>query len=182
MLQAMKQLKRSIPACLITGLLCTLTLLLPQPATAQTTNYRSYAIFLYSFTRYIEWPSENRADFNITIVGKSKVATELIPLMQNKTVAGKKITVSQVNTPEEIGNAQLVYLSDHKSSDLSTVLERITGKATLVVTERDGLVKKGAGISFIVYDDNSLHFELNDKAFVAYNLKVANELKNLAHK
>jgi acetyl/propionyl-CoA carboxylase alpha subunit len=109
--------------------------------TAQTTNYKSYAIFLY--TRYIEWPTENRADFNITIVGKSKVTSELIPLMQNKTVAGKKITVSQVNTLEEVGNAQLVYVSNHKSSDLANILERVSGKATLVVTERGGQVKKG---------------------------------------
>lgn len=160
------------------GLLCSLTV----NSFGQTTNHKAYAIFLYSFTKYIEWPAESRDDFKITIVGKSKVAAELLPLMQNKTVAGKKITVNQVNTPEEVGHTQLIYLSDHKSSDLDRVLERISGKATLVVTERDGLVKRGAGISFIVYDDNSLHFELNDKAFLAFNLKVANELKNLAHK
>ncbi|QHT70994.1 YfiR family protein [Rhodocytophaga rosea] len=163
-------------------LLCSVSIIAPQQSFGQTTNHKAYAIFLYSFTRYIEWPTEQRDDFKITIVGKSKVAAELLPLMQNKTVAGKKIIVHQVNTPEEVGNTQMIYLADQKSSDLSKVLERISGKATLVVTERDGLVKRGAGISFIVYDDNSLHFEINDKAFMSYNLKVANELKNLAHK
>jgi hypothetical protein len=171
-----------LSACTITSLLCSLCIIAPQHSFGQTTNHKAYAIFLYSFTRYIEWPTEPREDFKITIVGKSKIAAELLPLMQNKTVAGKKITIHQVNTPEEVGHTQLIYLSDHKSSDLAKVLEQISGKATLVVTERDGLVKRGAGISFIVYDDNSLHFELNDKAFMAYNLKVANELKNLAHK
>ena len=170
--------KLILSAWMLNGLLLCLTV----HSLGQTTNHKTYAIFLYSFTKYIEWPAEARDDFKITIIGKSKVAAELLPLMQNKTVAGKKITVNQVNTPEEVGNTQLIYLSDNKSSDLARVLEQISGKATLVVTERDGLVKRGAGISFIVYDDNSLHFELNDKAFEAYNLKVANELKNLAHK
>lgn len=170
--------KLLLSAWTIISLLCSLTV----SSFGQTTNHKAYAIFLYSFTKYIEWPVETRDDFKITIVGKSKVAAELLLLMQNKTVAGKKIIVNQVNTPEEVGNTQLIYLSDNKSSDLTKVLEQISGKATLVVTERDGLVKRGAGISFIVYEDNSLHFELNDKAFMAYNLKVANELKNLAHK
>lgn len=164
------------------GLFVSLLFALPNKSNAQTVNHKAYAIFLYSFTKYIDWPTHTGEKFNITIVGKSKVSAELLPLMQNKSVGGKKVSISQVNTVEEISSSQLVYLSDGKSSELARVLEKISGKATLVVTERDGLVKKGAGISFVVYEDNSLHFELNDKAFGPNNLKVSAELKNMAHK
>ena len=163
-------------------LLLSLLFALSHPSKGQTVNHKAYAIFLYSFTKYIDWPVNAEQEFKITVVGKSKVTAELFPLIQNKNVSGKKVSINQVATAEELGTSQLVYLSDGKSSELAKVLEKMAGKATLVVTERDGLVKKGAGISFIVYEDNSLHFELNDKAFGPNNLKVSAELKNMAHK
>jgi hypothetical protein len=164
------------------GLLGSLLFLMPYQSKGQTINYKAYAIFLYSFTKHIDWPVYSGEEFKITVVGKSKVSAELLPLMQNKSAWGKKITVSQVNTAEEMGDSQLVYLSDGKSSELGKVLEKILGKSTLVVTEREGLVKKGAGISFMIYEDSSLHFEISDKIAQSSNLKVSTELKNMAHK
>jgi hypothetical protein len=162
------------------GLFC-LLMILPTRSVAQTTNYKAYAIFLYNFTKYVHWPEGSlTGDFKITVVGNSKVTQELTAIVQNKTVLGKKIVVSQVNTAQELTGAHLVYLSGSRSGDLEELLEQLAGKPVLVVTERDGLVRKGASISFVTLDDNSLRFTLNDQAL--NNLQIAQELKSLAYK
>ncbi len=162
------------------GLFC-LLMALPTRTVAQTTNHKAYAIFLYNFTKYVHWPEGSlTGEFKITVVGSSKVTQELTTLVQNKTVLGKKIVVSQVNTARELTGAHLVYLSGGRSSDLEELLQKLAGKPVLVVTERDGLVRKGASISFVTLDDNSLRFTLNDKSL--NNLQVAQELKSLAYK
>jgi hypothetical protein len=158
-----------------------LLLALPTRTVAQTTNHKAYAIFLYNFTKYVHWPEGSLAgDFKITVVGSSKVTQELTAIVQNKTVLGRKIVVSQVNTAQELTGAHLVYLSGGRSGDLEELLQKLAGKPVLVVTERDGLVRKGASISFVTLDDNSLRFTLNDKAL--NNLQIAQELKSLAYK
>ena len=92
--------------------LFSLLLALSTRTVAQTTNYKGYAIFLYSFTKYVHWPKSSLAgDFKITVVGNSKVTQELATIVQHKTVLGRKIIVSQVNTAQELTGAHLVYLS-----------------------------------------------------------------------
>ncbi len=172
--------ERSLLKIIAPALLC-LLMALPTRTVAQTTNYKAYAIFLYNFTKYVHWPEGSlTGDFQITVVGNSKVTQELTAIVQNKTVLGKKIVVSQVNTAQELTGAHLVYLSGGRSGDLGELLQKLAGKPVLVVTERDGLVRKGASISFVTLDDSSLRFTLNDKAL--NNLQIAQELKSLAYK
>src|SRR5690606_31601379 len=53
---------------------------------AQTTNYKTYSVFLYSFTKYIEWPQDAReGDFVIAVVGNQKLLQEM-----QTAVAGRK--------------------------------------------------------------------------------------------
>jgi hypothetical protein len=164
------------------GLFC-LLMALPTRTVAQTTNYKAYAIFIYNFTKYVHWPEGSmQGEFKITVVGNSKVTPELTGIVQNKTVLGKKIIVTHVNTLQELPHSHLVYLSGTSSGDLDELLQKVAGKPILVVTERDGLIRKGAMISFVTLEDNSLRFTLNDKALSSYNLQVANELKTLAYK
>ncbi|MBD0256946.1 MAG: YfiR family protein, partial [Cytophagales bacterium] len=136
--------ERSLRKIIAPALLC-LLMALPTRTVAQTTNYKAYAIFLYNFTKYVHWPAGSlTGDFRITVVGNSKVTQELTAIVQNKTVLGKKIVVTQVNTAQELTGAHLVYLSGGRSGDLEELLQKLAGKPVLVVTERDGLVRKGA--------------------------------------
>ena len=160
-----------------------LLMALPTRTLAQTTNHKAYAIFLYNFTKYVHWPENSpQSDFRITVIGSSKITPELLAIVQNKNVLGRKILVLQVNTVQELASTDLVYLSNGKSSELDELLRMVAGKPILVVTEREGLSRKGAGISFVTLEDNSLRFVLNDKVITACNLQIATELKNLAYK
>ena len=49
----------------------------------------------------------------------------------------------------------------------------------LIITEKEGLVEKGAGINFII-KNNRQKFELNKKNVEKYKLKVSSNLEALA--
>ena len=55
------------------------------PAFAQT--YRMHSVFIYSFTRYVQWPAAyNQGDFEILVLGDSPILEELKAMAQAKKV------------------------------------------------------------------------------------------------
>ncbi len=150
---------------------------------AQLSNYKAYSIFVYNFAKYTNWPAEASADdFVITVVGKSDILEELNTLAQTKTLNGRKITVRQTSETAGIDKSHLVFVAANKSGSLDEIVKKTKGKPTLIVTERDGLVKKGAHISFIALDNEPLKFEVNTQAMENHHLQMAKSLLALSYK
>lgn len=148
-------------------------------AQAQTTNFKVYSLFVMNIAKYSSWP-EAATEFHIAVVGKSKVYDELLAY-SSREINGAKIKVSQVDNLADIGQPQILYLSDGKSSQLEEILKITQGKAVMVVTEREGLYKKGAGFSFFVTETNNLRFDINNTELERRRIKVAKNLSGLAH-
>ena len=152
---------------------------LKMPATAQTTNYQVYALFVVNIAKYSAWPSTT-GDLEITVFGKSKVFDEL--LKQNgKNVNGRIIKVNQVENVAEIGQPSILYVADGKSGSLGEILEATQGKPVLVIGEREGLFKKGAGFSFVVMENNTLRYDINNTELEKRQIKVSKNLSQLAN-
>lgn len=146
---------------------------------AQTTNHTAYSLFVVSFAKYSAWPQPD-TEFKIVVVGKSKVYEELIKVTANKNLNGQSYKIVQTENIADAQDAELVYLSDNKSSMLDGLNKATEGKAVMIVTEREGLAKKGAGISLLVID-NKLRFDINHTELEKRQIKVATSLMNLAH-
>ena len=145
---------------------------------AQTTNYQVYSIFVMNISKYSSWPAS--AEFQIAVVGKSKVYDELIKHTV-KDVNGIPVKVVQAENLAEIGQPNIIYLSDGKSSMLEDIVKATQGKAVMIITEREGLVKKGAGFSFLVTENNTLSFDLNSTDLEKRHIKVSKNLSVLAN-
>lgn len=150
----------------------------PGSILSQEINYKAYALFLYNFMKYVEWPSNNN-DFVVGVMGNSPIQKELAALAETKTIKGKKIIVKIINQPEEVSLCQMVYVPSGKSSMLKQVSEKAKGKSVLLIGEREGLAKKGAAISFFVDDDDTLKFDINKAVLESHNLKIARVLLQL---
>jgi hypothetical protein len=148
---------------------------------AQTTNHQAYSLFTYNFMKYTKWP-EKEGNLVITIVGKTKVANELTTLSQTKTVEGKKIEVNSVENFESTKFSHIVFIADGKSSALKDIVEKTKGQPTLVITEREGLTGKGACISFLIMENGSLRFQVNDHELSSRNIQLANVIMSLAQR
>ena len=73
----------------------------------------------------------------------------------------------------------VLFIDKSKSNEFEAVNNKVKGKGTLVVTDRNGLGAKGSCINFKTVDDK-LKFELNQKAIEATNLKVSSALTSMA--
>ena len=143
-------------------------------------NYKMHTVFIFSFTRYIQWPDPyNGGDFEILVLGDSPIVEELKSMAQVKKVGDRNIRITKINSPSEIRKCNILFIPSAKSSQITEVLEKVTTQSILVVTEEPGLGAKGSNVNFIT-KEGKLAFELNQNAASKQGLKVSNELSRLA--
>jgi hypothetical protein len=148
----------------------------------QLSTHKAHCLFVYNFTKYIQWPDGAIKDeFVIGVYGRSNIREELEKMSALKKAGDKTIKVIEVNNIDKIAGVHILFIPEEKSGQLSAILESIKGKPVLVVAERQGLIHKGAGISFFA-DENNLKFELNSNSIANQNLKVSKQLEALAFK
>jgi len=168
----MKQFLKSL-------LLMGLALLFSVNVQAQDRDYTYKAIFVYNFIKYIEWPS-NEQTFKIGVLnGTPELMASFKKMIAKKSGEGHQLVLENYSSAAAAGNCQLLFIPDNQSNTLSEVSAKLTGKPTLIVTESDGLIKKGSGINFIVVD-GKLRFELNRSTLKKADLKVSSNLLGLA--
>ncbi len=143
-------------------------------------NYKMHSVFIYSFTRYVQWPDPyNQGDFEILVLGDSPIFEELKAMAQAKKVGDRVIKVTKIKAASEIRKCNMFFLPAAKSAAISEVMEKVNTQSILVVSEEVGLGVKGSDINFIV-KDGKLAFELNQASVNKQGLKVSNELTRLA--
>jgi len=154
------------------------TLLLSTYLQAQDKKFHS--VFIYNFTKYIEWPSAyNSGDFIIGVLGKSDITQNLQEMANMKTVGKQKMVVKVFNSVNEIGKCNMLFIPTSQSDQIGLVKSRLSNSATLIISEKNGLGRKGSGINFVV-ENGRWRFELNRSVVENQNLKVSSELDKLA--
>ncbi|GAB4143512.1 MAG: hypothetical protein Fur0041_18610 [Bacteroidia bacterium] len=144
-------------------------------------NARIKSVFIYNFTRYIEWPSDYKSgNFIISIFGSNTaLLNELNNMAKTKTVGEQKIEIRNTTSLDGIGKSNILFVTPDAGVSLSEVIAKLKGKSTLLVTEKAGYAKQGAAINFVVIE-NRQKFELNKANAEKYNLKVSSTLESLA--
>lgn len=161
-------------------MLCMLFLCFSSRTYAQEKNYKAYSVYVYNFIKYIEWPEESKkGDFVIAVIGNSPITAELKTLAATKKANGQTIIIKQFATIAEVDHCQILYISSGKSSSLKEAIEKTKNMSALLIAEREGLAKKGAGINFVTLEDETLKFEVNKKVIEAHNLKIPKVLVSL---
>jgi hypothetical protein len=150
-------------------------------ATAQTTNHKVYSLFVASIAKSTVFPQVG-SDFKIVVLGKSKIFEELQKIAATKDVNGKKMNVTQEEEVSKLGEAQIVYLSDGKSGSLAELIKKFEGKPVMIISEREGLYKRGAGFSFVVSEDSKLRIDVNKTDLEKRQIRISqNIISSLAN-
>jgi hypothetical protein len=146
---------------------------------AQTTNYQVYSLYVVNIAKYSSWPSAS-GGLTITVFGKSKVYDEL--LKQNgKNLNGNILNVKQAENINDIGQPQIIYLADGKSSSLDDLVKLTEGKSVMIISEREGLHKRGAGFSFVVMENGTLRCDMNSTDLERRQIKISKNLTALTN-
>jgi len=144
------------------------------------TNSKMKAIFIMNFTKLVEWPQSYReGNFVVGVVGESPLYLELSKMAKTKKVANQTLEIKKFVSSDDISKCHILYVSQKSGEEISTIIKHIKTNSTLIVTEQQGLIDKGAGINFII-KDNRQKFELNKKNVEKYKLKVSSNLEALA--
>ena len=156
--------------------------LLKQGAIAQGKGEANLkAVFIYNFTRYIEWDSTantEKNNFVIGIIGFSPVNNALAEIARTNRVSNKRIVIRYYNKPEEIQDCHILFIPKGIPYSLASVLQR-TGRGTLTVSEEPGFAKQGTALNFFI-DNDKVKFEANLKALFLAGLKASSQLLKLA--
>lgn len=145
------------------------------------TNAKIKAVFIYNFTKYIEWPQEYKTgEFTIGILGEnSALFTELDKMSKLKKVSNQPFVIKSFASASQLDNPHILYIPEDSTDQLRKAIDQLKGKSTLIVTEKPGLAKQGSTINFVV-QGSMQKFELNKSNATQRNLKVASALENLA--
>ena len=143
------------------------------------TDYKVHANIIYRFTKYIDWPTNKKSgDFIIGIVGDSPLFDELKALSATKTVGSQKIVVVKMSPSASSYNCHILFITDEESNSLKKIAALTAGSATLIVSESEGLARKGSCINFITVDER-LKLEINKVNVEQRDLRIASELLEL---
>lgn len=150
---------------------------------AQSQEYKYHPIFIYNFSRYIEWPSGNEGvDFVVSVIGKSEAYREMVDISEKKkTIKNRNFVVRQCANVSEARKSAIVFIT-RGTRVKPEEIQQLRDAGTLVITELDNIVQQGSHINFIATQDSKLGFELNAQAASDAGFKVANALATLATK
>jgi len=141
---------------------------------------KAQAMFIFNFSRLIEWPASYRnGPFIIGVLGTSTVADELDIYTKGKKVGAQDIQVMRYKTPQEISSCHILFVPFARSKQLSEITAAIQGKSTLIITEKNGSLNEGSVINFIILEDR-LKFELKAENANKMGIKVSSKLEEMA--
>jgi len=139
-----------------------------------------YSMMVFNFVKYVQWPTnDNSREFVIGVVGNTEIYNTLTTWYGGKAKGTKTYLIKKFNNASEVTDCQVIFIDKTKSNEFDAVNNKVRGKGTLVVTDRNGLGSRGSCINFKTENDK-LRFELNQQAIEASNLKVAGSLTSMA--
>lgn len=144
-------------------------------------EYQIKAAFLFSFTKFVEWPAARFAGTEspivIGLVGRDPFGPELALAVRDRRVNGRPVTVVVVETPAEAAAVHVLFVSDGAEKRLASLGKRLPG--VLTVGESEQFTRAEGIITFTIVD-NKVRFEINVAAADRAHLRISAQLQKLA--
>ena len=146
-------------------------------------EYRVKLAFIYSFTKFVEWPSSayrnSDAPISICIVGNDPFNPDLEDELRTRKVGSHPVEVTRLRLGEAIGKCQIVFIPLTAKHQAASIVKGLTGSSAFTVGETEGFAMRGGIINFAV-EGNKLHLEINPLAAERAGLKISSKLLNIA--
>jgi hypothetical protein len=139
------------------------------------------AVYIYNFTKFLEWPKDDSENFYIYVLGKSNLIEPLNKIAEKEKVNGRKIVISELEDLNNLKSNSVLFLTAEEGNRLNAILKRTTEKNILTISNSEGLAYKGVCINFFIVD-NKIKFEINRKAIEETGIIPNTRLLSLAVK
>jgi len=137
------------------------------------------ALFMYNFTKYLEWPPEKqKSEFIIGVYGTSAIISELNIIAQKRKVGTQQIIVKRITDPAQLKKCNIVYVPENRSVKINEVTNACNGGGVVIVSDKEGLAKTHSGINYVKINGKQ-NFEISKKNLEKQGIKVNSALLSL---
>ncbi len=140
--------------------------------------------YVFNVTKFITWPSHafnfSMSPFILGVFGDKSMATPIVKTLREKKIAGRDWKVEYYDSPEEIRNCHMVFISGVSSLQAESLMTFIKQKHVLTVGDNIPNFCQSGGLINIVGTIPNLGFEVNQNAFKSAKLEISSELLDLA--
>ena len=171
-------LRKALSLVLFAGAGLMMCMHAPRAADAPTEN-QVQAVFLYNFSRFVEWPAQTFAaptdPFVIGILGTDPFGARLDEAVRNEQINGHPLMVRRFHSVAELDNCQILFVDRSESARLGQILAALDHRSTLTVSQADGAAQRGVMIQFAT-ENNRIRLRINVESARASGLTISSKL------
>jgi hypothetical protein len=145
--------------------------------------YKVKAVFLFNFTRFIDWPenafTDPAAPFVIGIAGNNPFGNFLEQSVSGEKVGTHPILIQQYKTAHENFNCHVLFVNFTDEEKIREVLSACSKKGILTVGDDPDFDKYGGIIRFYTEEDK-IRLVINTDAARNAHLQISSKLLSVA--
>lgn len=168
--------------CVAMGLL--LSLCTVRPVLTQTVSEEQVkAAYLFSFTKFVEWPEgtfANASDpIRLCVFNDKPFVGQLNQIVGHRQIAGHPVLVVLVQDGQQSRACQELFIGASQNSQIVGIIDTLRTSSVLTVGETDEFVEKGGMISFVVQGGH-VQFRVNQRSATQSHLRLSSQLLSVA--
>jgi hypothetical protein len=144
-----------------------------------TPEYQIKAVFLFNFTRFVEWPREAFPDEQtpmvIGILGDDPFGAFLDDTVHGESVNGRPLLIQRYRRVEDIKTCHVLFISRSEADRLPEIFASLKGRNLLTVGDVDGFSRSG-GVIRLATVQNKVRLRISLNAATAANLTISSKL------
>lgn len=138
------------------------------------------AAYLYQFTRFVEWPAADAGiPLVVCVIGHDPFGSTLDLAVQDRRVAGRRVTVRRLPDAEGATACSLAFLPAGEAARLPELQRAVRNQPVLLVGDVSGFARNGGMIGFF-RDADRVRFEVNPAAAEGAGLRISSRLLGIA--
>jgi len=159
--------------------LMAVALFAPAGGWAAPSEYQVKAVFLYNFSRFVEWPASAfagpDAPFVVGVFGHDPFGADLDEIVRGETAAGRPLIVRRVRTAAEAAACQILFIHQSEDKHIAEVVDALDHRSTLTVSDVDGTSQQGVMIR-LVTEKGRVRLRVNVESARAAQLTISSNL------
>jgi len=146
-------------------------------------DYQLKVVFIYNFSKFIEWPeaafADNNASFQVCVVGENPFG-ESLQSLNSRLYKTHPIAVKFPQSLAEAKNCHILYIGESgKSTPWRDLIKNLGDAPVLTVSSSGDAAESGIGIGFVT-KEGKIRWDLNLNATRKAQLKVSAKLVEIA--
>lgn len=127
-------------------------------------EYLEKAKVIEKFAKTSMWPSQSQSNasnmFIVKVIGDNVFGSYLEKAFKNTRITNRRVKVQYISRPDEISDANLLFISRSKYNVINDILAYTKKKPILTVSDVEGFCDRGVHLN-IISDNGRFRYEAN---------------------